>query len=369
MAKKYSKRGKSAKKSSGVTALLMVLVVVAAVLVASVYQTLYAPSDYQSETLVVQKGDTYQKILVRDGWSTGVLSSSWVARAYLALTKPAPLQAGSYQLPNHASFAAAVAVLSQGARAEQVVIRVIEGKTTKDLYKTIKSSDGVVLELLTPDADGYAWADVARDNQAVAQALNLDAPLGNLEGQFAPNTYHFAKPVSDREILQRLHRDQMALLDKAWQARAENLPYKSAYEALIMASIIEKETGLADERDLVASVFVNRLRKGMRLQTDPTIIYGLFDRYDGKIYRSNIQEKTDYNTYQIDGLPPTPIALPSAAAIEAALNPATSELYYFVATGNGGHNFSKTLSEHNQAVAQYRAVMQQKNEQNQKDKP
>ena len=271
-----------------------------------------------------------------------------------------PLQTGRYQVPQGASLAQMVRLFGEGAATEEISVRIIEGKTVKDLYQTLKNTDGVVLELLTPAADGYAWSDVARDNEAVAAALGIESPNGNLEGWFAPNTYQFAKGTTDTMILKRLYEDQKRILDQAWQERDANLPYATPYEALIMASIIEKETGIASERHLVSSVFANRLRQGMRLQTDPTIIYGLFDRYDGTIYRSNIQEKTAYNTYQIDGLPPTPIALPSAEAIRATMHPDDSDVLYFVATGNGGHKFSRTYQEHQKAVEEYRTVMRNK---------
>lgn len=337
-----------------------VLVAVAALALLVIYQTIFASSDRTQTTLNVNKGDTYYSLLANEPWSGRWLSLSPVAKAYLSFAAKKPLQEGQYTLPAGASLATAVDVLQQGGKTEQVTIRIIEGKTIKDLYQTIKTTEGVKLELLTPPTDGYAWADVARDNEAVAKALSIEAPNQHLEGWFAPNTYHFNKGVSDKAILQKLYDDQKRILDEAWQDRAENLPYKTAYEALIMASIIEKETGIADERPMVSSVFVNRFREGMKLQTDPTIIYGLFDRYDGKIYRSNINEKNDYNTYQITGLPITPIALPSAESIRATLHPAQSDALFFVATGNGGHVFSKTLAEHNQAVEAYRATMKQK---------
>lgn len=356
-----SAKSRQSKQSKRSLKPIMIAIIVALLLgVLVLYQTIFASSQHPEMNLSVKKGDTYYSLLANESWSGAALSLSPVAKAYLALMANKPLQEGEYTIPSGASLATALGTLQQGGKTEQVTIRIIEGKTIKDLYHTIQTTDGIKLELLTPPADGYAWTDVARDNEAVAKALGIDAPNQHLEGWFAPNTYHFNKGVSDKAILQKLYDDQKRILDEAWQSRDQNLPYQTPYEALIMASIIEKETGIADERPLVSSVFVNRFREGMKLQTDPTIIYGLFDRYDGKIYRSNINEKNEYNTYQISGLPITPIALPSAEAIHATLHPDASDVLYFVATGNGGHKFSKTLDEHNKAVAEYRAVMKQK---------
>ncbi len=174
------------------------------------------------------------------------------------------------------------------------------------------------------------------------------------EGRFFPDTYHFSKGMSDREILQRAYRTMERVLQEEWEKRAEGLPYQDPYEALIMASIIEKETALAEERQAIAGVFVRRLQKGMLLQTDPTIIYGLGESFDGNLRRVHLKDtRNRYNTYRYKGLPPTPIAMPGREAIHAALHPDSGKALYFVAKGDGSHHFSATLEEHNRAVRRY----------------
>jgi UPF0755 protein len=179
------------------------------------------------------------------------------------------------------------------------------------------------------------------------------------EGTLLPDTLIVQPGTQRQDILDRLRADQQRFLQAAWEKRAPNLPVATPDEALILASIVEKETGKGDERERVAAVFVNRLRKKMRLQSDPTIIYGITlgaGPLGRPIYRSDIEQKTAYNTYQIDGLPPTPIANPGRKSIEAVLNPAQTNELYFVADGTGGHTFSETLKEHNAAVAQWRRI-------------
>ena len=348
---------------------LIIFIIAMVTLGVIIYRTAFATTDRPAHTLTIKKGDTYHELLANPTWQNKPLASSLLTRLYLKVHATGTLHQGAYQIPANASLKDVVDILNKGAKVALVKVQIIEGKTIKDLYHTLKTTDGITLDVLTPKRDSYTWSDVATDNKKVAQALGISTPNGNLEGQFAPDTYFFAQGTSDKVILKRLHDSQKTVLDKAWQGRDKNLPYKSPYEALIMASIIEKETGIKTERNDVSAVFVNRLRQGMRLQTDPTIIYGLFDRYDGKIYKSNIAEKTAYNTYQIDGLPPTPIALPSTQAIQAAMHPSNVPYIYFVATGNGGHKFSVTLDEHNQAVSQYRAVMAQKATQTNQSQP
>lgn len=181
----------------------------------------------------------------------------------------------------------------------------------------------------------------------------LGAEENHPEGLFFPNTYFFGPHSPDVEVLRRAYQLQKQKLSEAWETRAADLPYKTPYDALIMASIIEKETGAPEERPLIAAVFINRLRLGMRLQTDPTVIYGLGEKFDGNLRKVDLQRDTPYNTYTRAGLPPTPIAMPGEAAIRAALNPANSKALYFVASGNGRHQFSSTLDEHNRAVNHY----------------
>ena len=181
----------------------------------------------------------------------------------------------------------------------------------------------------------------------------LGHPDENPEGRFFPDTYHFPRGTTDVVFLQRAYATMARRLDEAWRQRAPDLPLKTPYQALILASIIEKETGLPEERPAIAGVFIRRLRKGMRLQTDPTVIYGLGESCDGELRRRDLRRDTPYNTYVHKGLTPTPIALPGAGSLRAAVNPAPGDALYFVATGNGGHVFSNTLKEHNRAVRKY----------------
>jgi len=184
--------------------------------------------------------------------------------------------------------------------------------------------------------------------------LEIVEPYENPEGWFFPDTYHFARGTTDLELLQRAQVKMMEVLVEEWQGRAAELPYENPYDALIMASIIERETGLPEERAQIAGVFVRRLERGMRLQTDPTIIYGLGSAFDGNLRRSHLNDDSNlYNTYRIHGMPPTPIALPGRDSIHAALHPADGAALYFVARGDGGHVFSATLAEHRAAVRKY----------------
>lgn len=201
-----------------------------------------------------------------------------------------------------------------------------------------------------------AREDIRHDGAVLSDAV-LMATVGagepSPEGLFAPNTYIVEDDDRDIDILRQLYLRQQRILAEEWQTRADGLPYRTPYEALIMASIIEKETGAAEERPQIAGVFVRRLQQGMRLQTDPTVIYGLGDRFQGNLTRAHLHQDTPYNTYRREGLPPTPIAMPGRAAIHAALHPADGDALYFVANGNGRHIFSASLADHNRAVDRY----------------
>ncbi len=243
--------------------------------------------------------------------------------------------------------------LEPGMTLRDLLDLIVSGDTIKYSFTLIEGSTFKQLQqrLLDDMRLQHKLGDM--DEQAILAELNVDKP--SAEGLFLAETYHFERGTSDLELLKRAHADLNQVLAAAWAERQTDpkLPLDTAYEALILASIIEKETGVPEERPQIAGVFVRRMEQGMRLQTDPTVIYGMGDRYKGNITRADLRRPTPWNTYVIDGLPPTPIALVGREAIEAALHPAPGKALYFVAKGDGTHQFSNTLNEHNKAVRRY----------------
>jgi len=246
------------------------------------------------------------------------------------------IKSGTYLLPKGASLEELLVIFNEG-KAFQFKLTFVEGSTYKDWLNVLaKAKQLKPLE--------YSEADLLS---------KLGSKETKIEGLLFPETYHYTANMSAYSVIKKAYLHQQAVVKKLWEKRDPDLPYKTPYEALIMASIIEKESGLSDDRDKIASVFVNRLRIGMRLQTDPTVIYGMGERYDGRIRTKDLRENTAYNTYTIDGLPPTPIAMPSEEALYAALHPAQTKYLYFVSKGDGTSYFSKSLREHNNAVNKY----------------
>lgn len=303
------------------------------------------PLDIQSEQLVTIPSGTSLNgalsLMTKHGWIDSQFAEKLVRRFHPELTQ---IKAGTYQLMPDMKLAQALKLLVSG-KEHQFAITFVEGSRFSE-WMAILEQNEQLKHTLTESSE----ADIAKQ---------LGIEQSKLEGLFLAETYHFTKGVSDLDILKRAHRKLEGILNSAWETRQENLPLTSPYQALILASIIEKETAVESERERIASVFVNRLNKRMRLQTDPTVIYGMGDNYDGNIRKKDLRTPTPYNTYVINGLPPTPIAMPGEASIRAALNPEQSAYLYFVASGNGGHVFSKNLTEHNRAVRAYLKQLRQ----------
>ncbi len=248
------------------------------------------------------------------------------------------IKAGSYRLTAGNSPLALLQMLVRGDTIQESVT-IIEGWTFSQMRALLSKHEGLKKDALALE-----------DTQLLAR-LGVDYPYA--EGLFYPDTYKFSRGSSDLQIFEQAHGRLKKMLEEEWAKRVEDLPYKTPYEALIMASIIEKETGKPSERDRIAAVFVNRLKRGMLLQTDPTVIYGMGANFDGNIRKQDLLTDTPYNTYKRVGLPPSPIALPGRAALQAALNPAKTNDLYFVARGDGTSQFSENLADHNKAVNQY----------------
>nr|WP_318382027.1 cell division protein YceG [uncultured Enterobacter sp.] len=256
-------------------------------------------------------------------------------------------KAGTYRLMPNMTVREMLVLLESGKEA-QFPLRFVEGMRLSDYLKQLR--DAPYIQHTLKD-DSY---------QSVAQTLKFAHPEW-VEGWFWPDTWMYTANTTDVALLKRAHQKMVAAVDKAWEGRMDGLPYSDQNQLVTMASIIEKETAVASERDRVASVFVNRLRIGMRLQTDPTVIYGMGEKYVGKLSRSDLETPTAYNTYTISGLPPGPIATPGQASLNAAAHPAKTPYLYFVADGKGGHTFNTNLASHNRSVQDYLKALKEKN--------
>ncbi|WP_166422937.1 endolytic transglycosylase MltG [Paraglaciecola sp. 20A4] len=291
----------------------------------------------QSTLLIIDKGQFSNSILgqlKQQGLIEHTLGLKVMLKLMPELTH---VKAGTYELLPGMNGIDVFRLIASG-KEKQFAITLIEGLRWQDWRTQIMSDPHITVK------------DDFEDNVA---RLVHDLQGNTLEGWLLPDTYYFVAGTSAFSLVQRAHSEMQSALQNLWQQREQNLPYTSSYDALIMASIIEKETARADERERIAGVFVNRLRLNMRLQTDPTVIYGIGEQFDGNIRRKDLRTATPYNTYIIKGLTPTPIAMPSLLAIYAALNPLATDELYFVSKGDGSHYFSTTLQEHNQAVRQY----------------
>lgn len=321
------------------TLLLVAFAIGFALMVALDFQDFLQEATAESHIFVVNKGDS-RRAIAKALEQEKIIDNAWYFLAFTAMQKNPLLKAGLYEIPAGSRVAEIFAILQSGV---SVSARVTwqEGLRFAQVTEIMRNTPGVVVTPIGQDP--------------IALAKYLDIPQGQVEGWLFPDTYFFTPGSEDLSIFKRAYEKMQRVLGDLWSERQDDLPYQHPYQALILASIIEKETGVADERPLVASVFINRLGIGMRLQTDPTVLYGLGADFNGILTRKHLKTDHPHNTYTRNGLPPTPIAMPGAAALAAALQPATSDYLYFVATGKDGrHQFSRTLAEHQRAVQAYR---------------
>ncbi len=306
---------------------------------------LFAPLRFANEAreFEIARGATLRQV-ARELAAAGVLPDAWRFELLgRVLQREGALKAGSYQLAT--SWSALELLDGITGKAAFILDKavLVEGWTFRQIRSALNAHPS-----LRHDTAGLADAEVLK---------LLGISRSHPEGLFFPDTYHFARGTSDTAVLRRAARRMQDILAEQWAERHAGLPIAQPYEALILASIIEKETGRESDRPLVAAVLMNRLRKGMRLQVDPTVIYGLGDAFDGNLRRRDLEHDTPYNTYLYAGLPPTPIAVPGLASIAAAVKPADSNALYFVARGDGSSHFSDSLSEHNRAVSKYQRAL------------
>ena len=300
----------------------------------------------QDQLLTIERGTTGSKLaalLEQEKILEHADLLPWLLKLQPQLNK---VKAGTYSLTGVKTLQDLLDMLNSGKEA-QFSVKFIEGKTFKEWRKNLENAPHLKQTLQgKTDKEIMALLDIP----AVAKAVY---EWNNMDGWLYPDTYNYTPNSTDLELLKRSATRLQKALDKAWSERDENLPLADPYQMLILASIVEKETGIAAERPQVASVFINRLKANMKLQTDPTVIYGMGESYTGNIRKKDLETITPYNTYMIEGLPPTPIAMVSESALQAVAHPAKTDFYYFVADGSGGHKFTRNLNEHNKAVQEY----------------
>ena len=300
----------------------------------------------QDQLLTIERGTTGSKLaalLEQEKILDHADLLTWLLKLQPQLNK---VKAGTYSLTGVKTLQDLLDMINSGKEA-QFSVKFIEGKTFKEWRKNLENAPHLKQTLQgKTDKEIMALLDIP----AVAKAVY---EWNNMEGWLYPDTYNYTPNSTDLELLKRSTTRLQKALDKAWNERDENLPLADPYQMLILASIVEKETGIAAERPQVASVFINRLKANMKLQTDPTVIYGMGESYTGNIRKKDLETITPYNTYMIEGLPPTPIAMVSESALQAVAHPAKTDFYYFVADGSGGHKFTRNLNEHNKAVQEY----------------
>ena len=300
----------------------------------------------QDQLLTIERGTTGSKLaalLEQEKILEHADLLPWLLKLQPQLNK---VKAGTYSLTGVKTLQDLLDMINSGKEA-QFSVKFIEGKTFKEWRKNLENAPHLKQTLQgKSDKEIMALLDIP----AVAKAVY---EWNNMDGWLYPDTYNYTPNSTDLELLKRSTTRLQKALDKAWGERDENLPLADPYQMLILASIVEKETGIAAERPQVASVFINRLKANMKLQTDPTVIYGMGESYTGNIRKKDLETITPYNTYMIEGLPPTPIAMVSESALQAVAHPAKTDFYYFVADGSGGHKFTRNLNEHNKAVQEY----------------
>ncbi|OOF53256.1 endolytic transglycosylase MltG [Rodentibacter trehalosifermentans] len=298
------------------------------------------------QLLFVERGTTGKKLVTLFEQEKLIENAQFLP--YLLKLKPElnKIKAGVYSLNGIHTLADLLTLLNSGKEV-QFNVQFIEGKTFKEWRKNLENAPHLVQTLKDKtDQEIFNLLNIPHFVKNIEQYQNLD-------GWLYPDTYNYTPNSTDLALLQRAAERLKNALDKAWNERDENLSLANPHEMLVLASIVEKETGIAAERAKVASVFINRLHAKMKLQTDPTVIYGMGEHYQGNIRKKDLETPTPYNTYVIEGLPPTPIAMVSESALQAVAHPEKTDFYYFVADGSGGHKFSRNLNEHNKAVQDY----------------
>lgn len=337
-------------------AVLFVLFFFTAKLALSVW---HGPARQMNQAVVftVEPGDRFAHV-ADDLQQQGIFpAANFIRLLQFFLAPDFILKAGEYRLPKQASPAQIMAILDRGVSI-QGSITFIEGENFRQMMQRLGDHEGFLALIKAAPASA-----IINDQRFVlsSYAIELMPEQLSYEGWYLPDTYFYDQHRPSLMLLDRAHQAMIEVLQSEWAIRQPDLPYQSPYEALIMASLIEKETAIGSERAQIAGVFVRRLNKRMRLQTDPTVIYGLGAGFDGNLRRADLRRDSPYNTYTRHGLPPTPIAMPGRAAIHAALHPASGDTLYFVAKGDGSHYFSSTLEEHQRAVRRYQIQQRRAN--------